>query len=119
MSIPVEANTRKAFLAGVTCPAAKRRACGWPRWTALGGLDTVVFAGGIGENAQLSRERIFDGLGFLGIELNRKRNANKAPLISPDAGRVKVRVIQTGAELMIARFITSAPNLYSHRKLRP
>ena len=37
---------------------------------ALGGLDTLVFAGGIGENAPLIRERICDGLGFLGIELN-------------------------------------------------
>jgi len=65
------------------------------RRTALGGLDTVVFAGGIGENAQLSRERICDGLGFLGIELNQKRNANNAPLISPDAGRVKVGLSTT------------------------
>ena len=55
---------------------------------ALGGLDTLVFAGGIGENAPLIRERICDGLGFLGIELNQKRNAKNAPLISPDAGRV-------------------------------
>ena len=42
---------------------------------ALGGLDTLVFAGGIGENAPLIRERICDGLGFLGIELDEKRNA--------------------------------------------
>ena len=49
---------------------------------ALGGLDTLVFAGGIGENAPLIRERICDGLGFLGIELNQKRNAKNAPLIS-------------------------------------
>jgi acetate kinase len=73
---------------------------------ALGGLDTLVFAGGIGENAPLVRERICDGLGFLGIELNQKRNAKNAPLISPDAGRVKVRVIRTDEELMIARSVT-------------
>ncbi len=42
---------------------------------ALGGLDTLVFAGGIGENAPLVRARICDGLGFLGIELEEKRNA--------------------------------------------
>ena len=70
---------------------------------ALGGLDTLVFAGGIGENAPLIRERICDGLGFLGIELDQKCNAKNAPLISPDAGRVKVRVIRTDEELMIAR----------------
>ena len=43
--------------------------------TALGGVDTLVFAGGIGENAPVIRERICDGLGFLGIELTRTRNA--------------------------------------------
>ena len=42
---------------------------------ALGGLDTLVFAGGIGENAPLVRARICEGLGFLGIELNETRNA--------------------------------------------
>src|ERR1700680_2768640 len=61
---------------------------------ALGGLDTLVFAAGIGENAPLIRQRICNGLGFLGIKLNRKRNAKNAPLISPAAGRVKVRVIR-------------------------
>ena len=70
---------------------------------ALGGLDTLVFAGGIGENAPLIRERICDGLGFLGIEINQKRNAENARLISSDVGRVKVRVIRTDEELMIAR----------------
>ncbi len=42
---------------------------------ALGGLDTLVFAGGIGENAPLIRARICEGLGFLGIELSAQRNA--------------------------------------------
>ena len=42
---------------------------------ALGGLDTLVFAGGIGENAPAVRARICDGLGFLGIELEETRNA--------------------------------------------
>jgi acetate kinase len=83
---------------------------------ALGGLDTLVFAGGIGENAPLIRERICDGLGFLGIELNQKRNAKNAPLISPDAGRVKVRVVRTDEELMIARSVIRVLNLGSSRK---
>ncbi|MEO8144945.1 MAG: acetate/propionate family kinase [Betaproteobacteria bacterium] len=69
---------------------------------ALGGLDTLVFAGGIGENAPLIRERICEGLGFLGIELNHARNAKHAPLISTDDARVRVRVIRTDEELMIA-----------------
>ena len=62
-----------------------------------------MFAGGIGENAPPVRARICDGLGFLGIELDQQRNAKNAPLISPDAGRVTVRVIRTDEELMIAR----------------
>jgi acetate kinase len=83
---------------------------------ALGGLDTLVFAGGIGENSPLIRARICEGLRFLGIELNSKRNAKSATLISPDAGRVKVRVIRTDEELMIARSVTRVLNLDSIRK---
>ena len=80
---------------------------------ALGGLDTLVFAGGIGENSPLVRERICDGLGFLGIELDQKRNTTNSPLISPDAARLTVRVIRTDEELMIARFVTEVLNLGS------
>jgi len=70
---------------------------------ALGGLDTLVFAGGIGENAPQIRSRICWGLSFLGIELDEKRNAVTEPVISARDGRVKVRVIRTDEELMIAR----------------
>ena len=86
---------------------------------ALGGLDTLVFAGGTGENAPLVRERICDGLGFLGIELNRKRNAKNAPLVSPDDGRVKVRVIRTDEELMIAKSVTRVLDLSSIQEPGP
>jgi acetate kinase len=72
---------------------------------ALGGLDTLVFAGGIGENAPLIRARICEGLGFLGVELNETRNKNTAGIISTDASRVPVRVIRTDEELMIARSV--------------
>jgi len=51
---------------------------------ALGGLDTLVFAGGIGENAAVLRERICEGLGFLGINLELARNAANAPVITTD-----------------------------------
>lgn len=71
----------------------------------LGGLDTLVFAGGIGEHAPAIRERICDGLGFLGVTVQRRRNARNAALISSDAGRVKVRVIPTDEDLMIARSV--------------
>jgi acetate kinase len=73
---------------------------------ALGGLDTLVFAGGIGENAPIVRARICEGLGFLGIELNESRNAEHASLISTDAGRVAVRVVRTDEELMIATSVS-------------
>ena len=84
--------------------------------TALGGLDTLVFAAGIGENAPVIRDRICDGLGFLGIALDKTRNAKNAPLISPDAARVTVRVIRTDEELMIARSVTRVLHLGSIRE---
>jgi len=71
----------------------------------LGGVDTLVFAGGIGENAPTVRARICDGLEFLGIELDQRQNAENAPLISLGSSRVKVRVIHTDEELMIARSV--------------
>ena len=70
---------------------------------ALGGLDTLVFAGGIGENNPAIRARICEGLGFLGIELNKTRNAENAPVIAAQSDRVTVRIIRTNEELMIAR----------------
>ena len=70
---------------------------------ALGGLDTVVFTGGIGENAPYVREQICAGLDFLGICLETERNAANAPVISSDEGKVAVRVIKTDEDLMIAR----------------
>ena len=72
---------------------------------ALGGLDTLVFAGGIGENAPTVRARICDGLGFLGIELEEKRNAANEGVISANASRVVVRVIHTDEEWMIANTV--------------
>jgi acetate kinase len=72
---------------------------------ALGGLDTLVFAGGIGENAPVIRARICDGLEFLGIELDQKRNAAGEGVISAAAGRVTVRVIRTDEERMIAETV--------------
>ena len=72
---------------------------------ALGGLDTLVFAGGIGENAPLVRARICEGLSFLGIELNESRNARTPGVISANASRVAVRVIHTDEEGMIAKTV--------------
>jgi acetate kinase len=78
---------------------------------ALGGLDTLVFAGGIGENAAIVRTRICDGLGFLGIELEERRNAANVGVISAAASRVAVRVIRTDEEWMIASTVCSVLKL--------
>jgi acetate kinase len=72
---------------------------------ALGGLDTLVFAGGIGENAPLVRARICEGLGFLGLEMSDLRNMEAAGIVSAYGSRVTVRVIHTDEELMIARSV--------------
>jgi acetate kinase len=72
---------------------------------ALGGVDTLVFAGGIGENAPVIRQRICAGLGFLGMALDRRRNTKNAGVISTDASQATVRVIRTDEELMIARSV--------------
>ncbi|MCB4757160.1 MAG: acetate/propionate family kinase [Elusimicrobia bacterium] len=72
---------------------------------ALGGLDTLVFSGGIGENAHLIRWRICEGLRCFGIELDKARNNKNAALISPLRGRVKVRVIRTDEEAYIAESV--------------
>ena len=78
---------------------------------ALGGLDTLVFAGGIGENAPVVRGRICAGLGFLGIELEEKQNGTSAAVISTQASRVAVRVIHTDEEWMIAKMVCSVLGL--------
>jgi acetate kinase len=72
---------------------------------ALGGLDTLVFAGGIGENAPIVRARICEGLGFLGIALSESRNSESAAVISTDESRATIRVIPTDEDLMIAQSV--------------
>ena len=83
---------------------------------ALGGLDTLVFAGGIGENAPVIRARICAGLEFLGIEIDEKQNAANEGVISAAAGRVAVRVIRTDEELTIARSVCKIIGLGIHAK---
>lgn len=68
---------------------------------ALGGLDALVFTAGIGENSPAVRERILDGLGFLGLEVDPAKNRVNGPVIS--RGPASVRVIKTNEEVMIAR----------------
>jgi len=70
---------------------------------ALGGLETLIFTGGIGENAPPVRERICKNLEFLGISVDRDRNLKNSSIISRDRGTVAIRVMKTNEELMIAR----------------
>jgi acetate kinase len=70
---------------------------------ALGGVETLVFSGGIGEHAPAVRSRICGELSFLGVQLSEERNASNAALISVPSARVDVRVIPTNEALMMAR----------------
>ena len=81
------ADIRAAEAVAIFCYQAKKWIGAYA--AALGGLDTLVFAGGIGENSPLVRARICEGLGFLGLELDEARNAQAAALISADAARVR------------------------------
>jgi acetate kinase len=79
----------------------------------LGGLDTLVFSGGIGENAAEVRCEICSGLEHLGVRLDPARNAAKEAVISTAGSQVAVRVIPTDEEIMIARATSQIANLKS------
>ena len=70
---------------------------------AMGGLDGIVFTGGIGENDARTRQQSLTGLAFLGVELDEARNASHASRISKDGSAVEVLVVPTDEERMIAR----------------
>jgi acetate kinase len=72
---------------------------------ALGGLDLLVFSGGIGENAPQIRSSICKGLQFLGIDLNENRNDKSEKIISDGKSKVLVCVMPTDEELMIAKLV--------------
>ena len=107
-------DVRAAEAVALFCYQVKKCIGGYA--AALGGLDTLVFAGGIGENAATVRARICDGLGFLGIDLDQERNAKHEPWISSGTGRVKVRVIRTDEELMIAKSVMQVLHLGSNQE---
>ena len=69
----------------------------------LGGLDILVFSGGVGENADMIRSHICKGLDYAGVELNEEQNQQNEELISDIESAVKVYVIHTNEELMIAK----------------
>ncbi len=71
--------------------------------TVLGGLDTLIFTGGIGENSPPIRKRICENMELFGIRLDTNRNGDNAQIISEDNSTATVRVIKTNEQLMIAR----------------
>lgn len=76
----------------------------------LGGLDTLIFSGGIGEHEPEIRRRICEGLEFLGIEWNETKNVQNEAIVSTPQSKVCVRVIKTNEELMIARLVCESLN---------
>jgi acetate kinase len=78
--------------------------------TVLGGLDTLVFSGGIGEHSPEVRSKICDNLEFLGLELDEIKNINNEAIISTEKSKVKVRVITTNEDVMIARLVNDILN---------
>ena len=77
---------------------------------ALEGLDIIVFSGGIGEHSPEARSKICDGLEFLGIELDEINNMNNEIIISSVKSKIKVFVIHTNEELMIAKLVDNFLN---------
>jgi acetate kinase len=107
-------DVRAAEAIAVFCYQAKKWICGMAG--ALAGLDTLVFAGGIGENAPEVRARICHGLEFLGIKIDETRNHAAAPVISTDGAGVTVRVIRTDEELVIAKTVARNLSLTTETK---
>jgi acetate kinase len=104
---------RAADAIAIFCYSARKWIGGFA--AALGGIDTLVFAGGIGENAPAVRARICEGLEFLGIRLDAARNSAGAAVISAERSGAVVRVIHTDEELMIANEVMRiAPNAPRH-----
>ena len=75
---------------------------------ALGGIDALVFCGGIGENSRMIRARVCERLGWMGIEIDHTANAANARVISSDLVRTTVMVLPTNEELVIARAARAA-----------
>lgn len=96
---------RAAEAVELFCYQAKKNLCALA--ATLGGLDTVVFAGGIGEHAPDVRSGICEGLNFLGLKLDSCRNALGCDVISADQSRVTVRIIPTDEEIVIVRIVRS------------
>jgi acetate kinase len=108
-------DVRAAEAVGLFCYQAKKWIGSFA--AALGGLDTLVFAGGIGENCPSVRARVCDGLGFLGIGMDERLNAANAGIISAKTSRVSVRVVRTDEEWMIAKTVCRVCKLHDAERV--
>jgi acetate kinase len=94
------ADSRAAEAVALFCYQVRKTICAMA--SSLQGLDTLVFSGGIGEHAAAVRERICDGLGFVGVKFDPEKNDAHGAVISAHSSRVCVRVIHTDEQWMIA-----------------
>jgi acetate kinase len=102
------ADERCAEAVAVFCYQVKRWIGGFA--ATLGGLDTLIFSGGIGEQSPVIRERVCDRLEFLGIQIDEARNRENAEVISSSSSTVTVRVIPTDEQVVMARMVAELLN---------
>jgi acetate kinase len=96
---------RAAEAVAIFCYQAKKYICAYAG--ALGGVDTIVFAGGIGEHSAEVRAEICAGIEFLGVNLDSASNGKSADVISSKESRVQVRIIPTDEEIVIVKIVRS------------
>jgi len=77
----------------------------------MGGIDALVFCGGIGENSRMIRRRVCERLGWMGIEIDHGRNAESATILSSEFSRTTVMIVRTREDLVIARAARKAAGL--------
>ena len=77
----------------------------------MGGIDALVFCGGIGENSRVVRRRVCERLGWMGIEIDHGKNAENATILSSEFSRTTVMIVNTREDLVIARAARSAAGI--------
>jgi acetate kinase len=115
LGIQAKRDQRAADAVALFCYQAKKFIGAYA--AALGGLDTLVFAGGIGENSSAIRTGICRGLEFLGLKLDQRANRAGAPLISSARSDVTVRVICTDEEQVIAKSVCRTLGIKFKKKI--
>ncbi|MEO5947746.1 MAG: acetate/propionate family kinase [Chitinophagaceae bacterium] len=101
-------NKDAALAVNIFCYQVKKYIGGYA--AALCGLDTLVFSGGIGEHSPEVRSKICENLEFLGIEVDEIKNMNNEAVITSETSKVKVHVIKTNEEEMIAKLVSKILN---------